>query len=63
MLLALLPLLAQSKKAAPSLVVSVSDPKEWKKLLRTKTNVLVAFSGEGGIQEKSKKLLAELSQV
>jgi hypothetical protein len=33
-----------SKKPAKSLVESVEDHKEFKKLLRTKTNVLVLFS-------------------
>ena len=35
--------LAGTKKAAKSLVIPVSDHKEFKKLLRTKTNVMVLF--------------------
>ena len=64
MFVLLLPILCTlGKKAAPSLVVPVSDHKEWKKLLRTKTNVLVAFTGEAGYGETRKKLAVELSQA
>ena len=53
--------LAGSKKAAKSLVTQVSDHKEFKKLLRTKTNVLVLYTGNTKQSEEVMKVVEEVS--
>jgi protein disulfide isomerase family A protein 5 len=52
--------LASAKKASKSLVTAVSDHKEFKKLLRTKTNVMVLYSGGGQAAEVG-RVLGEVS--
>ena len=53
--------LAGTKKAAKSLVTPVTDQKEFKKLLRTKTNVMVLFTGNAKQAAEAASVLAEVS--
>ena len=53
--------LAGTKKAAKSLVTPVTDQKEFKKLLRTKTNVMVLFTGNAKQAGEAASVLAEVS--
>jgi protein disulfide isomerase family A protein 5 len=50
-----------SKKTAKPLVDSVDDHKEFKKLLRTKTNVLVLFSSSDKRSAEVRKVMEEAS--
>ena len=52
--------LAGTKKAAKSLVTPVTDHKEFKKLLRTKTNVMVLFTGNGKDAGEATSVLGEV---
>ena len=51
-----------AKKPPKSLVESVEDHKEFKKLLRTKTNVLVLFSSSEKRSGEAQKVLEEAAQ-
>ena len=51
-----------AKKNPKSLVESVEDHKEFKKLLRTKTNVLVLFSSSEKRSGEAQKVLEEAAQ-
>ena len=53
--------LAGTKKAAKSLVTPVTDQKEFKKLLRTKTNVMVLFTGNAKQAAEAASVLGEVS--
>ena len=53
--------LAGTKKAAKSLVTPVTDQKEFKKLLRTKTNVMVLFTGNAKQAGEAASVLGEVS--
>ena len=55
--------LAGTKKAAKSLVTPVTDQKEFKKLLRTKTNVMVLFTGNAKQAGEAASVLAEVSTI
>jgi len=50
-----------SKKAAKSLVENLSDHKDFKKLLRTKNNVLVVYAASATILEDKQGLLKDVS--
>ena len=52
--------LAGTKKAAKSLVTPVTDQKEFKKLLRTKTNVMVLFTGNAKKAGEAASVLGEV---
>ena len=54
--------LAGTKKAAKSLVTPVTDQKEFKKLLRTKTNVMVLFTGNAKKAGEVASVLGEVSR-
>jgi len=53
--------MAGTKKAAKSLVTQVADQKEFKKLLRTKTNVMVLFTGNAKQAGEAATILGEVS--
>ena len=55
--------LAGTKKAAKSLVTPVTDQKEFKKLLRTKTNVMVLFTGNAKKAGEAASVLGEVRGV
>ena len=52
-----------AKKVTKSQVVNVEDHKEFKKLLRTKNNVLVAFTEDNKGNVELKKVLKEVSDL
>ena len=52
--------LAGTKKAAKSLVTPVTDQKEFKKLLRTKTNVMVLFTGNAKKAGEAASVMGEV---
>ena len=52
--------MAGTKKAAKSLVTQVADQKEFKKLLRTKTNVMVLFTGNAKQAGEAATILGEV---
>jgi len=52
---------AGSKKAGKSLVETISDHKEFKKMLRTKTNVMVLYVGDFKKASEATKVLGEVS--
>ena len=60
-LLLLLVVLVAAKKAAKSVVIPVTDHKEFKKILRTKTNVLVLFTVDTKAAAEAAAVVAEVS--
>ena len=60
-LLLLLVALVAAKKATKSLVIPVTDHKEFKKILRTKTNVLVLFTLDTKGSAEAAGVVAEVS--
>jgi len=61
LLLGFLAVVGTKKTAKKSLVEAISDQKEFKKVLRTKTNVMVLFVGDSMQATEAAKVLGEVS--
>ncbi|XP_069052507.1 protein disulfide-isomerase A5 isoform X2 [Lepisosteus oculatus] len=60
--LSILPALLQAAKVSP-LIEKVSDHKDFKKLLRTRTNVLILYTNSASSGESQLKLLSNVAQA
>ncbi|XP_046580143.1 protein disulfide-isomerase A5-like [Haliotis rubra] len=61
-ILSLIPTHLQAKQGKPSLILRVDDYKEYKKLLRTKTNLLVIFAQSEKAASKSMTLFEDVAE-